>query len=417
MKLNKNWSRWALVLSLGIVGFAFWLLPDEQGVYPGPLGNLLGQVFPERITPELLAERYANQGLSILLIPGHDNEYSGAGFEGVREADINLELATKLENFLAADGAFRVSNARAFPDGDYHVTFRDYFANQRSEIENFRLTLRQNFADLIAVGAVTERQAMNHNFAKPEVSLRLYGLNKWANENQVDLTLHIHFNDYAGRPWRQAGRYSGLSVYVPEGQYPNARTSRRLGEAVFNQLTKFVSPSNMPLETDGVIDDQELIAIGAHASRDGAAILVEYGYIYEPPLRSSEIRSAYLEELAWQTYLGIKNYFDPEAALALVHTRLWPHRFAQEFLTEGLRSSRDVLALQKALALEGLYPPPGSNLMACPINGNFGPCVRAAVMMFQNRYSADILQSAELVTPTGVAGPLTLKKINELYGG
>ncbi len=416
MKKNKRLVPIAILLGATTL-FVFWLLPDERGLYPSPLADLIGQVFSDRVTTESLAARYAQNELSILIVPGHDNEYAGAEFAGIREADLNLELSQWLEKFLAEDGAFRVWGTRQAANGDYQPEFTRYFTEKRSEIEEFRLKLRQNFQDLLATGRVVEKQAMNHNFAKPEVSLRLYGINKWANENNIDFTLHIHFNDYAGRSWRQAGRYSGLAIYVPESQYPNARASRALGESLFRRLTQTVAPSNLPLEMAGVIDDQELIAIGAQASRDGAAALIEYGYIYESPLHNPATRSAYLEELAWQTYLGLKEHFDPTTAMTLDTTRLLPHRFSATSLVEGVRGSRDVLALQKALALEKLYPPPGNNLNNCPINGNFGPCVRQAVNLFQGKYAADILIPGAIFSPTGVAGPLTLGVVNRLYGG
>jgi len=31
-----------------------------------------------------------------------------------------------------------------------------------------------------------------------DIALRLYGFNKWADENKVDAMVHIHFNDYPG---------------------------------------------------------------------------------------------------------------------------------------------------------------------------------------------------------------------------
>src|SRR3989344_5385054 len=50
--------------------------------------------------------------IKILIVPGHDNQFSGAVFNGVREADLNLELAKKLVSSLAEDTRLYVTIAR-----------------------------------------------------------------------------------------------------------------------------------------------------------------------------------------------------------------------------------------------------------------------------------------------------------------
>lgn len=46
--------------------------------------------------------------MRILVVPGHDNEYWGTEFEGVREADLNVELAEYLTNYLRQESLFQV---------------------------------------------------------------------------------------------------------------------------------------------------------------------------------------------------------------------------------------------------------------------------------------------------------------------
>ena len=77
-----------------------------------------------------------------------------------------------------------------------------------------------------------------------------------------------------------------------------------------------------------MIEDQELIAIGSNASRDGISVLTEYGYIYEPQFANKETRSVALKEAAYQTYLGIKKFFD-ENTLPInnYETTLLPHKW------------------------------------------------------------------------------------------
>ena len=47
--------------------------------------------------------------LKVLIVPGHDNENSGAKYGNMKEADMNLELATKVYNQLKEDGRIAVS--------------------------------------------------------------------------------------------------------------------------------------------------------------------------------------------------------------------------------------------------------------------------------------------------------------------
>ena len=129
---------------------------------------------------------------------------------------------------------------------------------------------------------------VEHNSVANNTSLRLYAINKWANENDVEIVFHIHFNDYPGRNLDQPGKYSGFSIYIPEYQLPNHITSSGLAKSLKNQLEKYFAKSDLPIESSILIEDQELIAVGSNASRDGISVLTEYGYIYEPQFAKKE---------------------------------------------------------------------------------------------------------------------------------
>ncbi len=396
-------KRIIFLFLIPILVFAIWLWPDEYHSYPIP-SQLLGLAWPEPVEPADLATKYANRGLRILVVPGHDNEHSGTEFGGLREADLTLAAAEQLRNYLQADGHFIVATTRDFKTGEYLPEFANYFRDEREEILSFRTQLRQKFVELVSTDEVEERTIVEHNFAPAEVGLRLYGINKWANEHDVDLVLHLHFNDYPGRRWGTAGRHNGFSVYIPERQYPNAEMSSILGAAVFNELKQVMPVSSLPLENVGLVEDQELIAIGSHGSRDGASFLVEYGYIYEPQLVDPDVRGKMLPEIAWQTYAGLKKHFDPYAPLPV--TLLRPTDVQSE-LKEGIRGSGEVLVLQRTLLKEKMYPPAGKTLRDCPLTGNFGGCTREAVKAFQAEH--------EITPQSGVVGEKTRKKLNELY--
>ncbi|MBI2639396.1 MAG: fibronectin type III domain-containing protein [Candidatus Sungbacteria bacterium] len=73
-------------------------------------------------------------------------------------------------------------------------------------------------------------------------------------------------------------------------------------------------------------------------------------------------------------------------------------------------SGDDVKTIQELLVREGVYP---EGL----ITGFFGSLTKQAVIRFQEKYSEDILKPGGLFKGTGVVGPATRKKINELLGG
>lgn len=381
-----------------------WLLPDEHGDYPITLERLVSQVFRETVTPESIQARYAAGAFTILLVPGHDPEYAGAVYGNLREVDLNLALAARLKADLERAGTWRVITTRDLITGEYRDEFATYFERERVAINSFRSQLRREFASLLANGAVAPPvQLVSHNFAPAEVSTRLYGINRWANDNGVDLTLHIHFNDYPGR--RGVSRYSGFSIYIPERQLPNARASRDLATAVQRELAMIAPISNLPMEVGSPIEDQELIAIGANGSRLSASFLVEYGYLAESQFQTGATREAALVDLSRRTARGLAQYF--RIPTMLPETTLLPH-FWSAPMGLGITGSKEVMALQTALHRDQLYPPAGKDLHACPINGNFGFCTQSAVISFQIRH--------HLFPVTGIANGQNLAKLNELYG-
>jgi N-acetylmuramoyl-L-alanine amidase len=364
---------------------------------------VLSLVYQETITPRQMDERYERKRFRIALVPGHDNELGGAQFHDSREADVNLRIAEEIAKLLQAEGHFQVYSVRDFVTGDYIEQIKQYFAENAAQINEEKEAKRREFEGYVATGEVALRQPpVSHNFAHPTAAFRLRGINAWANENRIDLTLHIHVNDVAGRRAGRTAPYNGFSIYIPEGQFPNARASRVLAETLLPQLQKVIPVSNLPGESGGIIEDQELIALGSYATRKGAAVLVEYGYIYEAPFWKAGIREVMARELALQTYAGIVSYFDDQ--LKVPETAILPYEFNEdlEYGAEG----HNVLALQRALKEEGLYPPPGRNLNDCPITGVYRDCVRDAVANFQGRYK---------MPPVGTVGPATRAVLNERY--
>jgi len=292
-----------------------------------------------------------------------------------------------------------------FKTGEYNKNFSDYFASASSSVQLFRQETEKKYVSETQRRAIVPILSAPHAMVTDSVAYNLHALNKWANDNQIDLMLHLHFNDYPRSNQNAPGKYSGVAIYVPEIQLANATNSRPLADKIFRQLNQFISVSNYKPETVGVVPDQDLIAIGVNNSRIGASVLIEYGYIYEPAVINGETRSVYLKEMAYQTYRGLKMAIG--SSLVGPKTTLLPHYFSQDLKKSG-KPELEVLFLQKALLTEKVYPPFDKNLNECPVSGLFGPCTKLAVTAFQKKYN---------ILATGYVGPKTRAKLNQLYSG
>lgn len=369
-----------------------------------------GVFFSESITPEAIKARYAGTAsggpkIRVLIVPGHDNESWGTEFQGVRESDITALLGEELTRFLSADPSYQPILLRS--RSGYAPGFLEYLEAEKGNVRAFIADKRNIMRDLVRAGSVHGRVGMVHNSASSDVAEKLYAVNKWANENKVDMILHLHLNDYPGRRKERQGRYNGFSLYVPDPQFGNARASHSLAESLLEQFSRFYAESNLPLEEGGIVGDQELIAIGAYNTVDPAAVLIEYGYIYEQQFLDAEVRNVVVKELAFQTYQGLNRFFGKFGDVFQKYpTTLLPHTW-NELLKHGATNDPHVLSLQTALLFDGLYPPEGESKHDCPLTGSFGSCTARAVKSFQEKYG---------LPASGTVGELTMQKLNEKYG-
>ena len=376
-----------------------------------PFKNIASLYFPETVTTKELKEKYARSQLNVLIVPGHDNNSYGTEFKGLKEAELNIILGTHLLNFFLKDPKFNVSISRDI-DGEYSMWFQEYMTTHKQKVIDFRDLSKRLISDAKQMGHFVESNApVEHNPAADNVSLNLYGINKYSNDFGIDIVLHLHFNDYPGRSWTQQGKYSGFSIYVPEGELPNSQASTELAYSIKNHLEEFIASSNFFGESEVVIPDQELIAVGSNASRNKISILLEYDYIYEAQYHTDELRDVVLKELALLTYQGVKNYYKESTEQK---TSILPYTWTKDI--KKLDRSIDVLALQTALRKEGLYPPKEKTLSDCPINGYYGSCTEESVKTFQEKYSGIIIAPFGLSTGTGNFGKNTREHLTNLYG-
>ena len=91
-----------------------------------------------------------------------------------------------------------------------------------------------------------------------DMSVKLYGMNKWANENNVDLAINLHFNDEERPNINTPGDLAGFNIFIPDSQMKNYTASRLAAQDVYNEL-KSVEPP----ESGGLLENQDLIALGA----------------------------------------------------------------------------------------------------------------------------------------------------------
>ena len=376
--------------------------------------NLTALLIEQGASGAQLRQAYNTRKINVLVVAGHDDEVPGAVWRGMRESELNRMLADRLFQLFYADPHFRVSRSRTARG--YTMDFQALFETDegRGQIDAFRSRAAQLMRQAFRAGEVAKRTNVHHPAASNDTAQKLYGINKWANENNIDLVLHVHFNDYPGRPAGAAGKYTGFSIYVPESQLPNAKASRDIAESLLETLATIAPPSSMPQEQGGIVADQDLIAIGANASLKSAVALVEYGYIYEPQFGQPELRDAVLGELAFQTFRGVKKFFAPDynGPAGGFGTTILPYRW-EHALERGTQQKKDIFALQLALSKAGLYPPVGQMRAHCPINGNYGPCTAAAVAVFQEQ-NRRVLPVASV--GTGVADTATLQALGMVYG-
>jgi N-acetylmuramoyl-L-alanine amidase len=286
-------------------------IADIQGDY-----NATGQSVATFTTTATSTASISQKKVRILLVLGHQPDYGGAEYmspyDDIKERDLVVELTDDLQTLLQENDHYQVIVTRTTQS--WNPIFADYFKTDWSDIVAWEKAYKQQFSEMIADGSITmPKGTMEHATSSPNGIVQLYGITKWANENNIDIEIHIHFNDYPEHG-DKPGKYSGFAIYVPAVQYDNSTTTRTIADAVFKRLAQDNSVSDLKGESAGIIDDPELIAVGANNTADAASMLIEYSYIYEPQLDNPVTRDAFIKNLALQTYLGLQDFFDPHNA-------------------------------------------------------------------------------------------------------
>ena len=111
--------------------------------------------------------------------------------------------------------------------------------------------------------------------------------------------------------------------------------------------------------------------------------------------------------MAFQTYLGLQDFFGIDGDASFAYDTLMLPFSWQKDLDKNSNNKKDILALQSALVLEGLYPPIDRSKNDCPRSGRLGPCTLDSLNKFQNKYN--IKNEIDRV------GDKTKEVLNQLY--
>ena len=243
----------------------------------------------------------------VLVVVGHRSSDGGAAYKSLTEYSLNSALGVKLYNKLQADSRFKVTLSHY--SGDYSPFFLNYFEKNKQSISNYRANKKEAY--LKANPAALSTTEMDHNTATSFGITALYGINKWSVENNYDLVIHIHFNDYPRSNMAKAGQYTGFAVYVPLKANSNFTSSVVFAKKVEHELLQHFSRSTHPKEASGILES-ELIAMGSFNTLGSIpAVLVEGGYIYETQYQTASSRERVLGFYASDMYNALVKYFYP----------------------------------------------------------------------------------------------------------
>ncbi|MEI8327513.1 MAG: N-acetylmuramoyl-L-alanine amidase [Candidatus Taylorbacteria bacterium] len=410
-----------LAVTLLVIPWFSFTYPQEMSVAISAISSF-GEQLAAVITshnPKTVADiqsRYSeaskkdsDKKVRIMIVPGHEPNYGGAEFGLIKERELNVELGQYLEQFLASNSHYEVYISRS--KDAWSANLAAYFKNNWTDIIAWVKANRAEVSHLISIGTVKKPVAtVIHNKAPTDVAYRLFGITKWSNENDIDIVIHIHFNDHTGHSKNTPGDHSGFAIYIPEKQYGNSTTTLAVANTIFKRLEKYNPVSDLPGESTGIVEEPDLIAIGAANTSNAASMLIEYGYIYEAQLVNPALRSSALKDLAFQTYLGLQDFFDVNSVAGTFSygTLLIPHQWNNIVTKNDGASSPDIYALQTALVMDGTYPPGDKSLNDCPRSGAIGPCTVSALAEFQKRYG--------ITDEKGIIGSKTRSVLNGKFG-
>lgn len=188
----------------------------------------------------------ALHGITIYIDPGHGGIDPGAVYKGIKEEDINLQIALKIRNVLENRGA----TAYLTRDGDYDLAESNTSLRKRSDL--------QNRSNLI-------------------------------NNSNVDLYISIHMNAENSTVW------SGPQVFYDEINVHN----KNIAKAIQKELNFSLQGNrNCKIISDGYLY--------SHVKVPG--VLIEAGFLSNPNERYLLQQESYQNKVANSISNGIEKY-------------------------------------------------------------------------------------------------------------
>ena len=264
-------------------------------------------IVPPKVAPTELVIIPQQRPFTILIVPGHDTNTGGANFKNIYERNLVVDVANDISTILSQDPKYKVIVAR--DRKVWNPIFASYFLDDRQAILDFKNQHQASDKLLLSSGqkkVIIDSAA--HSIVNQKSAIELYGINKWANENDVDLIIHLHFNSSKRKNMNKPGTYHGFDIFIPERQRANFNVSQDIAENIYKELQKKFTPETNRTDYNSLFEDQSLIALGASDTLNRPAVLIEYAYIYEKMLLTYASQKEAIKEMAEQTVAGIKDY-------------------------------------------------------------------------------------------------------------
>lgn len=192
--------------------------------------------------------------VKVIIDPGHGGIDQGAsGDLGIGEAPINLAISEKLMAFLEGSG-FDVEMTRYEDEGLYSLKSKTIREKKNEDL--------RNRVDMI-------------------------------NESEADLVVSIHLNSF---PQEQ---YYGAHVFYQN----NSPTGKIAAYIMQDSLKTILDPNNKRVP-------QVKKNIKVMDSTKVPVILIECGFLSNPPEEKKLVSELYQEKTAWAIYTGIMRYFN-----------------------------------------------------------------------------------------------------------
>lgn len=304
--MSSNIYKSVIILLLALaLGFSFnWFFStsrDSFQSYRAVSNKDLAEFFYSGEKSQAgLKEKFSSDGynpVKILIVPGHTEEYPGSEYKTIRELDFNNKVAEKLFHKLNENNKLEV-----YVSNDKEI---ENYLNEDNNTEAFRLGYQRLHRFFSGESKDSIINNSIHSNTPTKIIERLYGINQWANENEIDIVIHIHFNSENGRELYEKGKYKGFAIYTPKTSYSNGLVSGQLAVSLYKSLSTILEPSNFEVEIGKVIESDSLIALGAFNTSDAAAVLIEYGFIYEDQF---VFRADSFDKVADKTAKGILEF-------------------------------------------------------------------------------------------------------------